>query len=134
MMLRPRSRSTTQVLRFLTVGLLAAVADYVTYRAGLEAGMVASTAKALGFIIATTLAYAANRRWTFGARHSPRRVWRFVSVYAATLLWNVTVNSVLLAGLPDRPGAVTGAWLVAQATTSALNFIALRNYVFTSKA
>ncbi len=132
---RPRTRVVqTQAVRFLVVGAVAAVADYLVYVIAMGLGVAVSPAKAAGFVVGTGLAYAANRRWTFRARHGHRRLGRFLVVYALTLGVNVATNSVLLEVLPSRAGAVTGAWAIAQALTSALNFVAMRHYVFTDRA
>lgn len=118
----------TQAVRFLLVGAGTAVADFGTYRLLLLLDVPVTPAKAAGFIVGTTLSYLLNRAWTFGA--SEHAVRRFVAVYAVTLVANLAVNAGALALLGDVTGAITLAWLVAQAVASALNFLGMRHLVF----
>lgn len=55
---------------------------------------------------------------------------RFVSVYAVTLLANVSINAAAVGALTGVPGRITLAWLVAQAGASTLNFLGIRRFVF----
>ena len=117
-----------QALRFLAVGAVTAVVDYVSYRLLLELGVPITPAKATGFVLGTTLSYLLNRAWTFGA--GDHAVGRFVALYVVTLVVNVGVNAGAVAALASVPGRITLAWLLAQAVASALNFVGMRSYVF----
>lgn len=121
----------TQAVRFLLVGAGTAVADFGVYRLLLLLGAPVTPAKAVGFVVGTTLSYLVNRAWTFSA--SEHAVGRFVAVYAVTLAANLAVNAGALAVLDDAPGAITLAWLVAQAVASALNFLGMRRFVFAAR-
>lgn len=121
----------TQAVRFLLVGAGTAVADFATYRLLLMLDVPVTPAKAAGFMVGTTLSYLLNRAWTFGA--SEHAVGRFLAVYAVTLVANLAVNAGALAVLGDVTGAITLAWLVAQAVASALNFLGMRHLVFTRR-
>lgn len=129
----PPTRVRSQAVRFVTVGLAAAVIDYLTYRMVLESGLAVTLAKAIAFVVGTGFSYWANRRWTFEAHHSVHAMARFAALYGLTLVVNVGVNALVLALLPTAVGAITAAWVVAQGVTSTLNFVAARRYVFSGR-
>lgn len=117
-----------QALRFLAVGGLTALVDFVTYRLLLVLDVSITPAKVAGFVLGTTLSYLLNRAWTFGAGH--HAVGRFLALYAFTLVVNVAVNAGAVAALADVSGQITLAWLLAQVVASALNFLGMRHFVF----
>lgn len=117
-----------QALRFLAVGAFTALVDFASYRLLLALELPITPAKAIGFVLGTTLSYLLNRAWTFGA--GQHAVGRFLVLYAVTLVVNVAVNAGAVAALAGVPGRITIAWLVAQAVASALNFLGMRAYVF----
>lgn len=119
-----------QAMRFGLVGLTTLVLDYLTYRGLLLLDVPISPAKAGGFVVGTTAAYLLNRWFTFAHPGGRRPVLRFLVLYAATLVLNVVVNAVGVAALDGVSGQITLAFLVAQAVTSAANFLGLRWYVF----
>ncbi|MGH3456451.1 MAG: GtrA family protein, partial [Nocardioidaceae bacterium] len=82
-----------QARRFVVVGGLAALLDYGSYRLLLLADVAIDPAKAVGFVLGTTLSYLLNRSWTFGAAGRAHVVGRFVALYATTLVVNVAVNA-----------------------------------------
>jgi putative flippase GtrA len=122
-----------QASRFVVVGVLAALLDYGSYRLLLLADVPIDPAKAVGFVLGTTLSYLLNRSWTFGAAGRAHVVGRFVALYATTLAINVGVNAVLVRLLDGVTGRITIAWLVAQGVASALNFLGMRYLVFPAR-
>ncbi|MGH3485271.1 MAG: GtrA family protein [Nocardioidaceae bacterium] len=119
-----------QARRFVVVGGLAALLDYGSYRLLLLADVAIDPAKAVGFVLGTTLSYLLNRSWTFGAAGRAHVVGRFVALYATTLVVNVAVNAACVRLLDGVPGRITIAWLIAQGVASALNFAGMRYLVF----
>lgn len=121
-----------QLAIFLAVGSLTVVADFLTYRGLLAAGIGnIGMAKAAGFMAGTLFAYFANRAWTFGrARPAPGSALRFALVYGATLLANVAVNAAVLAMLPLPLPTI--AFLAATAVSATLNFAGMKLFVFRS--
>jgi putative flippase GtrA len=122
-----------QARRFVVVGGVAAVVDYGSYRLLLFLDMAVDPAKAIGFVLGTTLSYLLNRSWTFGAAGRAHVIGRFVALYAATLTVNVAVNAAAVRLLEDVAGRITIAWLLAQGVASALNFLGMRYVVFTDR-
>jgi putative flippase GtrA len=122
-----------QARRFVLVGGLAALVDYGSYRLLLFLDVPIDPAKAVGFILGTTLSYLLNRSWTFEAAGRAHVVGRFMVLYGSTLLVNVAVNAAAVRLLDGITGRITIAWLVAQGVASTLNFFGMRSVVFTNR-
>lgn len=119
-----------QLGRFLIVGSCTVAIDFVAYRLLLVADVPFHLAKATSFVIATAVAYLLNKAWTFGHPGGVRPAWSFAALYACTLLVNVSVNAGALAALRNAPGRIVVAFLIAQATSTTLNFLGMRFVVF----
>ncbi len=123
-----------QLARFVAVGALSALVDLGVYQLLLHLGVWVHAAKAISFILGTTTAYLLNRRFTFtAAGGGKRRFAGFVALYATTFAINVGVNALALAVLPVMPARYTVAWVIAQGTATAINFVMLRTVVFRSR-
>ena len=124
-----------QLARFVAVGALSALVDFGVYQLLLHLGVWVHAAKAISFILGTTTAYLLNRRFTFtAAPGGKRRFAGFVALYATTFAINVGVNALALAVLPAAtPARYTVAWVIAQGTATAINFVMLRTVVFRSR-
>lgn len=119
-----------QLFRFVVVGGLAAVVDYGTYQlllhVGLGHGGWVSVAKGCSFILGTTTAYLLNKRWTFNVRAGATSLAQFVLLYVTTFFVNVGMNALALHVLPEFAWKVSAAWVIAQGTATAINFVVLR--------
>lgn len=121
-----------QLGRFVAVGVLSAVVDFGIYRALLGLGTWVHAAKGLSFVCGTVTAYLLNRRFTFSATGGRGRLAGFVLLYGTTFALNVGMNALMLAVLPAMPLRVSLAWVIAQGTATAVNFVMLRTVVFRS--
>lgn len=120
-----------QLGRFVAVGVFCALVDFGVYRALVAAGLWVHAAKAVSFVCGTTTAYFLNRRFTFDAAGGRGRLAGFVALYATTFALNVGMNALMLATLPaTTPVRLTVAWVIAQGTATAVNFVMLRTVVF----
>ncbi len=127
----PSSVARKQLLRFLVVGCSAVATDFVTYTLLLHI-LNHAPAKTLAFIAGTIVAYILNKYWTFekpGANHA--ELSRFIMLYTSTLGANVAVNAAVLFLFPT---AVLLAFLCATGTSTILNFIGQKWWVFTEHA
>lgn len=117
---------------FLVIGIVTVVVDFSSYRILSELKLMdIDMAKAAGFLIGTLLAYCANRFWTFGHKsHKPGSAWRFMVLYASTLLLNVLINSLALQLLDDRVTSIQLAFLAATGFSALLNFLGMKFFVF----
>jgi putative flippase GtrA len=128
-----RAGLLSQLSRFVLVGCLAAVVDYGLYQILLHLDMLASVSKAISFICGTTTAYLLNRRFTFGqaAPAGASRFAKFLLLYGTTFFVNVGMNSLSLHFMPDGlPLETSLCWLIAQGTSTCINFLVLRMVVF----
>lgn len=114
----------------MLVGAFSALVDYGVYSALLLLDTPVHLAKALSFVAGTTTAYLLNRRFTFHSAGGAGRFAGFTVLYATTFAVNVGVNAAALTLLPDTPLRITLAWLVAQGSATAINFVMLRTVVF----
>lgn len=117
---------------FLVAGSLTVLIDYLTYRSLVWGQLLAvDMAKGVGFITGTTFAYLANRFWTFGHKqHAAGSAWRFALLYAVTLSANVGINALALDVLPNLPGTIQFAFLIATAVSATMNFVGMKSFVF----
>jgi putative flippase GtrA len=128
---RPAPGLLGQLARFVAVGVLSALVDFGVYQLLLHLGLYVHAAKAISFILGTTTAYLLNRRFTFTATTGGRgRFAAFVALYATTFAINIGMNALALALLPPVPARYTVAWVIAQGTATAINFVMLRTVVF----
>ena len=116
-----------EVQRFVVAGSLAVGTDMLVYYALLRA-ITHSPAKAVSFLCGSVIAYVVNKYWTFEKlERSYAEMARFGTLYAATLGANVGVNKVCLV---LAPGQVLFAFLCATGTSTVLNFVGQKWWVF----
>jgi putative flippase GtrA len=116
-----------QAFRFIIVGLLSVCVDTIIYF--LTKSIVSpSLAKGISFVSGTLVAYLLNKQWTFEEdRHHTVKVIKFVSLYTFTLFANISVNRL---GLHLYPGAYILSFIAATGTSTVLNFIGQKWWVF----
>ena len=122
-----------QAGRFFVVGLAAAVVDFGLLTVLMRAGVDYTPAKALSWVAGTLAAYAGNRRWTFEAASSRRRLAAVIVLYASTFVVQVGLFHVLYPVLKARWGAtpaVVGAFVIAQGVATVTNFLVQRYVIF----
>lgn len=125
------SQLKKELKRFLVAGCLAVGTDLLTYYVYLRV-MSHSPAKALSFLTGTIVAYIVNKYWTFEQmERSSSEVARFGVLYTATLGANVAVNKLCLLFIS---GQVFLAFLCATGTSTVLNFIGQKWWVFRREA
>lgn len=113
--------------RFLVAGFSAVGTDLLVYWLLLHF-MGHTPAKAISFISGTFVAFIINKYWTFEKKeHSYIEILKFIMLYLITLAINVGVNQLSLIILP---GYVAFAFLAATGTSTVLNFIGQKWWVF----
>ncbi len=121
------SQTKQQTSRFLLVGLTAVAVDWLVYSLLIHQ-LSYPVAKSLSFIAGSFVSYFANKFWTFEQKErNHREVGQFVSLYIFTLAMNTIVNSVVLNFFPSL---VFFAYLCATATSTILNFVGQKYWVF----
>lgn len=128
----PRHGLVRQLGSFVAIGALSAVVDFGVYHLLLNLGLWVPVSKGISFVLGTTTAYLLNKRFTFtGANTGGKgRFAGFVALYGTTFAVNVGVNSLVLALLPPLSYGTSLAWLIAQGTATAINFVMLRYVIF----
>ncbi|SFD73340.1 GtrA family protein [Flavobacterium phragmitis] len=115
-----------ELLRFLVAGFSAVFVDLSTYYLLLKL-LQHNSAKAISFILGTIVAYIINKYWTFEKKEkSYVEILRFVILYSITLGANVLVNKYVL----NNTNVIVVAFLAATATSTVLNFIGQKFWVF----
>lgn len=116
-----------EIKRFLAVGCCAVGTDCGIYFL-LIRWLSHSPAKAASFFCGTIVAYLLNKYWTFEQRKkSYAEIVRFVFLYISTLGVNVLVNKISLIAFPK---ALVFSFLAATASSTVLNFIGQKWWVF----
>lgn len=108
---------TAKFLRYGVVGVLATGAHYLLMATLMNIGWLPVSASTAGAFLGAMVAYGVNRKWTFEASHSARRMMRFMSVAALGLLMNAVLLFVIHQWLIDSV-------IVAQLLTTGLVFVA----------
>ena len=123
-----------QLVRFVISGVIAAVVDFGTLIIlnWVKANMKKPVAS---FIAGTTTAYMINRRWTFKAEASGKRVAAVAVLYLTTF----AVQNLIFWAAPfllvdqwgwGRGPSDTVAFVVAQGVATVVNFIVQRTVIF----
>lgn len=127
----------TQLIRFVLTGAFSAVVDFgITLILTMGIGTSDFVAKTVGFICGTTTAYLLNRRWTFKAEPSTKRM---IAVWALYVTMYGVQTGIYLGILAAFPPSGDGAgdyivravaFVVAQGTATVVNFIVQRTVIF----
>ncbi|MDX2470896.1 MAG: GtrA family protein [SAR324 cluster bacterium] len=116
-----------ELTRFLVTGCSAVATDYLTYLL-FQQWFDLSLAKGLSFVAGSVLAFILNKYWTFEVHHSTaKQLVKFTALYLSTLAANVSVNAAALQLLPEF---ITFAFLCATGTSTILNFLGQKFWVF----
>ncbi|WP_308116065.1 GtrA family protein [Rhodococcoides corynebacterioides] len=121
----------TQIVRFLVTGVLSAIVDFsitIALQYGLDVQL--SLAKAVGFVVGTTVAYLINRRWTFAAAPSRKRFVAVVLLYLATFGVQNVLYTLFGHLWPETVVYSAAAFVIAQGTATVINFVVQRTVIF----
>lgn len=116
-----------EMTRFIVSGSSAVATDCGVYYLLLN-WLPHGAAKASSFVAGSVVAYLLNKFWTFGRRsRSAREAGRFAALYLGTLGANTGVNALALRALP---GYTFPAFLCATGTSTVLNYLGMKFWVF----
>lgn len=130
---RQRMGLSTQLTRFVGVGVVSAVVDLGLLMILMAAGLTHTPAKALSFVAGTITAYSLNRIWTFQADHSTRRLAAVIVLYLLTFVLQVGIFAAIFPPLRDATSvlwAQVAGFVVAQGVATTVNFVVQRSVIF----
>ena len=116
-----------EFIRFIITGLSAVGVDLITYYLLMDL-LTIDTAKAIGFIAGSIVAFFLNKIWTFeNTSNIKSSAIQFSLLYTITFFANVTINHLTLLLFSNL---TLLAFLAATATSTILNFIGMKFWVF----
>ena len=143
--MKPISVLKKQLIKFITIGLLAALVDLACYYIFLNLLSEKAFsfmgnevfAKTISFLCGLTITYFFNKKWTWKqSGSSKRRFAKFVSLYGFSLVFNVAMNSILLyilksnAIFSELPYKYLIAFIGATGISASINFLGQKFWVF----
>ena len=121
------SKIEKEISKYLVVGILAVSTDFSVYFLLLDF-LNYSFSKGISFVCGCIVAYVLNKYWTFSLKdRSIIEMFKFAMLYTTTLGANVVVNKISLMLFPRL---VLFAFLAATGTSTVLNFIGQKWWVF----
>ncbi|MDO4910726.1 MAG: GtrA family protein [Corynebacterium sp.] len=125
----------TQGVKFIISGVISAVVDLgLTALFQYKFGFGEAGARTIGFIFGTICAYMINRRWTFKAEPSVKRMVQVAVLYTITYFVNVLGYKYGFIGLTGlglaNAYATLIAFTVAQGSATVINFVVQRVWIF----
>lgn len=119
----------SEIFRFLIVGCLSTLLNYVVFLLSYWLGFFYLTASAIGFISGVVLGYFLNKNWTYAVKRAstPGLVIRYLLVYSFSLLAGLAFINILVGELGLSPLAGN---ILSICLTTFLNLIGTRFFVF----
>ena len=132
-----------EVARFIASGVCAVATDMLFYYM-LSNFLEVSVSKGISFLLGTITAYLMNKYYTFGQKDkNAKEVLKFITLYLASLLLNISVNKSSLAVLPlplkyvhflnNYQSIKLFAFLFATGASTVVNFLGQKFWVFNKK-
>ena len=115
-----------ELLKFCVGGGSAVVVDFVVYLL-LKNIVQVSTAKAISYVTGAAAGFVINKLWTFQCKKfKVSEIIKYIALYICSAFANTLVNKFVLMLLPS----VTFAFLCATGTSTIINFIGQKFFVF----
>ena len=119
-----------EVLKFLVGGGSAVIVDYVVYRLLMRFGITISLSKGISYVAGAVVGFVINKLWTFESKQfSGLEIVKYAVLYACSALANTGVNKLSLFIF----GWQTFAFLCATGTSTIMNFLGQKYFVFRKK-
>jgi putative flippase GtrA len=115
---------------FLAVGITAVSIDAFVYSFLITTPLNINFSKGLSALCGASFAYVANRRVTFRSDHSTRAMVRFFILYITSFSANIAVNALSLRLLQGFRFQIAPAFVAATATSTVMNFVGMKLWVF----
>jgi putative flippase GtrA len=119
-----------EVVKFIVTGCLAVTTDLISYYLLIDHISI-DPAKAISFILGSIIAFILNKLWTFQSKTQLSiAAFQFSILYGLTFMANVSVNHIAIIYMETITQV---AFLLATATSTILNFIGMKFWVFSHK-
>ena len=120
-----------QVGRFLIVGIITVLIDFVIYILLLFFDFETDLSKAVSFSGGAIFAYFANRGYTFKSKRKGLLSFTLFSVlYILTLTINVSMNELILSVFGKTQLFIIFAFIIATGLSAAINYIGMKYIIF----
>ena len=120
-----------EIYRFLIVGFLTVLIDFLSYFLLLYFIISSSFAKTLSFILGASFAYFANNKFTFKYNiYNKKNIFLFVVLYVVSLTINVFINELLLYLLYAFNVKYFLSFFMATFISASVNYLGMKYIVF----
>ena len=116
-----------QLIRFVLVGVLVTIFNYLLFWILLSIGMVYWLAMVMGYMFGTALGYQINKDWTFQAKGSNVKILMYFILYLFSLLTGLTLIMALVEFYAMDPKIAN---LISIVVTANINFFGSKLGVF----
>jgi putative flippase GtrA len=116
-----------QLIRFVLVGVLVTIFNYLLFLILLSIGMVYWLAMVMGYMFGTALGYQINKEWTFQAKGSNVKILMYFILYLFSLLTGLTLIMALVEFYAMDPKIAN---LISIVVTANINFFGSKLGVF----
>jgi hypothetical protein len=124
------NRHLIQISRFLIVGALSTILNYVVFLISLHhLNFHYLIANAAGFISGLALGYPLNKKWTFKKDSQGQTFNKYFVVYTSSLLISMVFLKVTI-GIFEFPAEISNVFAIA--ITTCTNFVGTKYFVFGS--
>lgn len=130
----PQARvlSRSRLLRFVIVGVGAAVLFFALAFCFARLGMQPFLSSAIAYLIAFVMAYTAQRGWTFHGEQDHRTAFpRYLTLQLGCSAFSGLVSQIAVSGFGATPFAMS---LVATLLTSAVSYMLSSRWVFAKRS
>jgi putative flippase GtrA len=121
-----------EIFRFAIVGISTVAIGYLIYRCLSYLGLNKEISNGIAYCCGVVISFFANRSWTFNSESSSSITLRFLYLHGASLLACVFINSTAYYLLAETPFKFEIAFLFGIMTSTLMNFIGMKFFVFTS--
>ncbi len=119
-----------QIFKFLIVGTLTVLIDYIFYYLFLFF-LSTTFAKGISFIIGAVFAFIANKIYTFNYNQfSKKSIIFFVLLYLLSLFVNIAVNDFCLLILTNSILKIEISFIISTSVSALINYLGMKYFVF----
>ena len=121
---------------FIFNGIVSVIIAYLIYRSLVSNEILGiNAANGVAYISGMVYGFFANKNFAFEDRQlvTRKKVIRYISLHAFTLVVNMYINSVMLGLISGVPNDIPLSFLTAISISTILNFLGLKYFVFYHK-